>query len=274
MTWNLWWRFGDWRRRQPLIERVLAETAPDLIAFQEVWSTEADNQATQLAGRLGMHHAWLPSPAPEHFQRRIDDAAVQVGNAVLSRWPIVQTATCELPAGGGDAGRTALQALVEAPGGRISFTSTQLSSIVGGSALRCKQVRTLVAFVGRETPDDAIAIVAGDLNAEPDSDEIRLLGGHKTAPPVPGQVFVDAWSYAEPTAPGWTWDRRNPAVESTGEPSARIDYLFLRYQTGTTPPPRVRVARLAAHAPVDGLWPSDHAAVVAELSSDLRPAVV
>jgi endonuclease/exonuclease/phosphatase family metal-dependent hydrolase len=66
-------------------------------------------------------------------------------------------------------------------------------------------------------------ILTGDLNAEPDSDEVRLLSGHKTAPAVPGQVFVDAWLYADPSARGCTWDRTNPAVDATGEPNARID---------------------------------------------------
>jgi hypothetical protein len=54
-------------------------------------------------------------------------------------------------------------------------------------------------------------VVTGDLNAEPDADEIRLLGGYKTAPVVPGLVLVDAWSYVDPMTPGWTWDRRRPS---------------------------------------------------------------
>ena len=39
-------------------------------------------------------------------------------------------------------------------------------------------------------------VVLGDMNAEPDSDEIRLLCGHKTAPAREGFVLVDAWRYA------------------------------------------------------------------------------
>ena len=41
-------------------------------------------------------------------------------------------------------------------------------------------------------------------------------GSHKTAPMVPGLVLVDAWQYADPMSPGWTWDRRNPLVAATG----------------------------------------------------------
>jgi endonuclease/exonuclease/phosphatase family metal-dependent hydrolase len=107
--------------------------------------------------------------------------------------------------------------------------------------------------------------VTGDFNAEPDSNEIRLLGGHKTPPPLPGLVLLDAWRYADPATPGWTWDRHNSAVLATGEPDARIDYVFIGYRLNNESAPHVRNARLAGNEPIDGVWPSDHAAVVAEL---------
>lgn len=105
----------------------------------------------------------------------------------------------------------------------------------------------------------------GDLNAEPDADEIRLLGGHKTAPVVPGLVLVDAWRYADPMSPGWTWDRRNPYVAATGEPSARIDYVLVGLPAASGAG-QVRSVRLIGDRPVHGIWPSDHAGVLAELS--------
>lgn len=98
------------------------------------------------------------------------------------------------------------------------------------------------------------------------ADEVRLLGGHLTEPVVPGQVLVDAWRYADrdqPDQPGATWDHRNPYLADNPEPDVRIDYVLVG-------PPRagrgrVRSARLAGAAPVAGVWPSDHFAVVAEL---------
>jgi len=108
-------------------------------------------------------------------------------------------------------------------------------------------------------------VLAGDLNAEPDSDEVRLLCGHKTAPVVPGHVLVDAWRWADPGDPGWTWDRRNPHVAATGEPSARIDHVLVGPPTSDGRG-AVLGARLAGNAPVEGVWPSDHAAVVVDLA--------
>jgi endonuclease/exonuclease/phosphatase family metal-dependent hydrolase len=266
MTWNLWWRFGAWKRRQAGIVRVLEDARADIIGLQEVWATAAENQAQVLADTLGMHLAWCPSPAPELFQRRLGDRSVAVGNAILSRWPIERQYACVLPAGGADSGRTALLALLTTPAGTVPFATTQLTSAIGQSAVRTEQVRTLTALVAEQSPREVSPVVTGDFNAEPDSDELRLLGGHKTPPAVPGLVLLDSWRFADPADPGWTWDRKNPAVQATGEPDARIDYIFLGYRSSSPPAATVRSAWLAGNEPVEGTWPSDHAAVVAEVA--------
>jgi endonuclease/exonuclease/phosphatase family metal-dependent hydrolase len=111
-------------------------------------------------------------------------------------------------------------------------------------------------------------VVTGDLNAEPGSDELRLLGGVLTAPAVPGLVLVDAWRYADPGDPGFTWDHRNGYQADTVLPDSRIDYILSglpRQGRG-----KVRWAGLGGTAPVDGVWPSDHFAVVADLHQETR----
>jgi endonuclease/exonuclease/phosphatase family metal-dependent hydrolase len=264
LTWNLWWRFGPWPQRRQAIAAVLADAQPDVCGLQEVWASGAENQAAQLAEHLGMHWTWTPSPAPERWQRRIGDPTIQVGNAILSRWPITEQAAQRLPGTAADDGRTVLFATIQTPAGRLPLFTTQLTSTVGQSAVRCRQVAALGRFVAARTGPGFPPVVTGDLNAEPDSDEVRLLGGHKTAPVVAGLVLVDAWRYADPPGPGWTWDRRNPYVAATGEPSARIDYVLVGLPTAGGAG-QVRSARLVGDRPVDGVWPSDHAGVLAEL---------
>jgi endonuclease/exonuclease/phosphatase family metal-dependent hydrolase len=264
-TWNLWWRFGPWEQRRDAITTVLAHTRPDVCGLQEVWAGGGEHLAALLAEQLGMHWTWTPSPAPERWQQRIGDPTMQLGNAILSRWPITEQAAQPLPADpGGDDGRTVLLAQVQTPTGRLPFFTTQLTSTIGQSAVRCRQVAALCRFVAAHTTPDFPPVVTGDLNAEPDADEIRLLGGHKTAPVVPSLVLVDAWSYADPPTPGWTWDRRNPYVAVTGEPSARIDYVLVG-PPSTTGAGQVQSVRLIGDRPVHGIWPSDHAGVLAEL---------
>ncbi|MDX6348937.1 MAG: hypothetical protein QOF84_3727 [Streptomyces sp.] len=267
MTWNLWWRFGPWEQRRDAILDVLREERPDVVGLQEVWAQGDDNLAGWLAGQLGMHWTWVASDAPERFHKRLGDSTVDVGNAVLSRWPIADRDTLRLPIGDGqDDGRRALYALLDAPGQRIPFFTAHLNSAPHESAVRCLQVRAIAHFIAaKRAVSDFPPVVTGDFNAEPDSDELRLFGGLKTAPVVKGQVFIDAWRLADPSAPEVTWDLVNPYAAQTFEWGSRIDYVHV----GTPGPDgigHIRTARRAGDAPVGGVWPSDHTAVVAELT--------
>jgi endonuclease/exonuclease/phosphatase family metal-dependent hydrolase len=98
-TWNVWWRFGPWRERQRAISKVLRDLGADVIALQEVWSTGTENQAGLLADELGMHHAWTPAVDGERWRARGEEVDLQVGTAVLSRWPIVERQHTALPIG-------------------------------------------------------------------------------------------------------------------------------------------------------------------------------
>jgi endonuclease/exonuclease/phosphatase family metal-dependent hydrolase len=267
LTWNLWWRFGDWRARHTAITVELTAARPDVCGLQEVWVGPDGNQAELLAAELGMHCALAPSPAPERWQRRIDDPALGFANAVLSRWPLDDVEVLELPAAPGEgAERTALAASVAAPRGALTVVTTQLDSSPARSALRCAQVTEVARLVAARSGGDHPPVVTGDLNAEPDSDEVRLLCGHKTAPAVEGLVLVDAWRYADPREPGWTWNPRNPHVAATLEPGARIDYVLVG-PPGADGRGAVRSAGLVGDAPTAGTWASDHAGVLVELTA-------
>ncbi len=267
VTWNLWWRFGDWERRLDAIGALLAEVRPDVVGLQEVWARGEANAAGLLARRLGMHWAYVPSPAPQRWQRRIGDSSVAFGNAVLSRWPVAGVAHADLPAppSGSPDGRRVLHALLSTPAGPLPFFTTQLSAFPGRSALRCAQVRRIAEFVAEHAPDDGLPpVVTGDLNAVAESDEVRLLEGFLTEPAVPDLLLVDAWRYAAPGDRGITWSRDNPHAAVTGEPDARIDYVLVGMPRGAGAA-LVTGARVVGDRPRDGLWPSDHAAVVADL---------
>ncbi|GII25056.1 endonuclease/exonuclease/phosphatase family protein [Planosporangium mesophilum] len=261
LTWNLWGRYGPWERRQEAIAATLAEVDPDVCGFQEVWGTRGRNLAADLAERLGLYWCWAIAA---QSGRGDDDGDLFNGNAVLSRWPIAAQNEVRLPTDDPGEGRVAVAARIDAPGGVLPMVTTHLTFRPGGSQVRLPQVRQLASFVAEEAADCAYPpVVTGDLNAEPDSDELRLLGGLLTAPTVPGLVLLDAWRYADPGDPGFTWDRRNGYQADTMIPDSRIDYILVglaRQGRG-----RVRSARLAGTAPVDGVWPSDHFAVVADL---------
>jgi endonuclease/exonuclease/phosphatase family metal-dependent hydrolase len=265
LTWNLWWRFGDWRARQSAIEATLRAERPDVCCLQEVWVSGADSLAARLADRLGYHCTLAPAPLPARWQGRSVDPAPGVGVAVLSRWPVSWAEHARLPGLDGPAWPV-LHAVVDAPTGPVPVFCVHLHSAPAGSAVRRSQVRHIARYVADRAVHAHPPVVAGDFNALPESDEIRLMEGVLTAPAVAGQVLVDAWRYADEPVPGTTWDRRNPHVAATGEPSGRIDYVFVG-PPGSGGLGAVRWARLAGDRPVDGTWPSDHAAVLV----DLRP---
>ena len=264
LTWNLWWRYGPWQQRRPAIAATLAEIAPDICGLQEVWGGATEGQAAELADHLGMHWSYASLPIPPDRQAKYG-ADLRIGNALLSRFPILATAELPLPVADGEERRVALHARIDAPGGALPFFTTHLTHRADASGERVAQVRALARFVADHLDGCAYPpVVTGDLNAQPDSDEMRLLGGLLTEPVVPGLVLVDAWRYAEAGDPGLSWSERNGHAARHGLFDARIDYVLVgRPQAGRG---RVRSARLAATAPVDGMWPSDHFAVLAELA--------
>jgi endonuclease/exonuclease/phosphatase family metal-dependent hydrolase len=261
LSWNLWGRYGPWERRREAIAATLAEVRPDLCGLQEVWGAPGENLAADLAGRLGMHWCWAEAAKG----RGAGGNGLSIGNAILSRWPIAAQAEADLPVGDlVDEGRVAVHARIDTPGGALPMFTTHLSYEPGRSQVRMAQVRKLAQFVAEHAADCPYPpVVTGDLNAEPGSDEMRLLGGLLTAPAVPGLVLVDVWRYTDPGDPGFTWDHRNGYQADSLIPDSRIDYVLVglpRQGRG-----RVRSAELAGTAPVENVWPSDHFAVVADL---------
>ena len=68
-------------------------------------------------------------------------------------------------------------------------------------------------------------ILAGDLNADPESTEIRFLRG-LTSLAGRSTYFQEAWDVAGDGGRGFTWDHRNSYAAITFEPSRRIDYVL------------------------------------------------
>ena len=254
LTWNLWGRGGPWEARLDAIAATLRAAQPDVLALQEVWEEGDRNQAAILASGLEFHHV---------FQGRPTAGGVSVGNAILSRWPIVHSEHYMLPAPPGlEELRTVVRAHVDGPRGALDVYCTHLNWKFDQSDVRQEQVRAVAHFVAAAGDHGAPPIVAGDFNAVPDADEIRMLTG-RTAVPVAGLAFHDAWEASGGDGPGHTWLNANPWARQDLEPDRRIDYVFVGFpRTGGVG--HVTSCRLVGE-PVDGLYPSDHLGVLAEL---------
>ncbi len=258
-TLNIWNRFGPWEQRLAAIREGVSALAPDLLGLQEVVRLDASegdglDQATAIARGFGYHVAY----ARAHDERWF-------GNAALSRWPIARSHALELPRGGTDERRTLLFAEVESPFGAIPFFVTHLNWKFDDGHVRAAQLREIVLFIdARQKADGFPAVLVGDMNAEPDSDEMRYLRGLTTLGGGRRVYFQDAFALAGDGSPGITYARRNPFAAPLREPDRRIDYVLVRGRDE-----RHRGEPLDASVcfdqPVEGTFPSDHFGVVANL---------
>jgi endonuclease/exonuclease/phosphatase family metal-dependent hydrolase len=256
VTWNLWWRFGPWEERYPAIESTLRALEPDVVALQEVWDDGQRNQAAVLGEALGMHHTYAAN-------RDMD--GVQFGNAVLSRWPIVGSEWRPLPAPAElDEGRNVLRADIDGPRGPLQLFSTHLNWRYDHSHVRQDQVRAIGELVRSSPKRSYPPIVCGDFNAPPDADEIRMMTGRSTTV-AEGLVFYDAWEVAgDRSERGDTWSNSNPHAHRELEVDRRIDYVFVGWpKAGGLG--HVTSCEVVGTEPVDGVVPSDHYGVLAEL---------
>jgi endonuclease/exonuclease/phosphatase family metal-dependent hydrolase len=251
MTWNIWHHFGPWQERQVAIEQVIGHENPDVLFLQEVHTTE--RQAENLAAKLGYHVAVTTSPW-------------SMGNAILSKWPIVRFGQQQLPdAASEPAHRRALFAVLDTPWGEWPVIGTHLDHRFDESHVRQLQVDAisdLVLTLRNDPTADLPVLIGGDFNAVPDSDEIRRLTGRSTVKNR-NVVFADMWEL-KGGGEGHTWDDRNEYLALANWPNRRLDYLFV---TWPRPKPMGNPIRvwLAGVEPVGGVQASDHFAVVADV---------
>ena len=272
LTLNLWHDQGPWPARAARIRDWLDRLDPDLVGFQEALRGPQLDQVAELLGARLPHRDYVCAGRFERAGTRLE-----FGNAVASRWPLVGREEQRLPDRGDAETRAALHVDVEAPFGRLAFTCTHLHWRFHHGDTRLRQVQALAARVIARRPKGGVPpLVVGDFNAEPEWDEIRYLtGGHA----IDGKTvyFHDAWRKAGQGAahpgepPGCTWSNRNRFARLGLEPDRRIDYVFAGYPTAQGLG-LIERCRVVLDDCVDGVWPSDHFGVYAELRSEPLPA--
>lgn len=260
LTINIWNKQGPWPRRLDLLGRGIGALDPDVVGLQEVLHLDGagPNQAEELAAPLARHVAFAPAWP-------IAGGPLVMGNAVLSRWPILERRVVPLPVENpAEEGRSLLYALVDAPDGRLPLYVTHLSWKFHQAHVRAQQVRAIDDAV-RDTMGAGVLppILMGDFNAEPESDEIRFLRG-LGALGGRGTYWADCFALAG-QGNGATFSRRNPYAADLREPERRIDYVFVRgpdkHKRGDP-----LAARVVLADPEGDVWPSDHFGVYAEIS--------
>lgn len=260
MTWNVWWRFGEqWRDRQVGIAATLAAHQPDIVGLQESWTTRESSQAEVLAAPLGQYSAVggpsLPDLPTE--PESPDHDGVGLGVAVLSRWAVRHTWTHPLPSSRSER-PVALVAAVEHPRGLLYVVCTCVeyhAHLAGDHLAQTRELARLATDLGARDGDLPVVLV-GDLNAGPDSPEVRALTAELT----------DAWDAGGGAGNGVTLSSAVPFAPrgAVKQLDRRIDYVLVE-PAATGKRPKITQAYLVDDT-VNGLHPSDHYAVVADIA--------
>lgn len=267
-TLNLWNKSGPWAERMGLVRDQLQSLELDLLGLQEVLELEAGATAMNQADELrpdGWYRAY--GPAHDLAVSWATGGQLHFGNALLSRHPIVHEATHILPgAEQSDQRRCLLHARVDTPACPIDVFVTHLNWKLDEGWIREAQVKAITALIDEHAPSDGRfpPILMGDFNAEPQSDEIRYLGGFTRLGEPKGVRFTDAWAYGG-EGPGFTFDAsRNAFAVQYHEAPRRIDYIFVR---GPDAKGRGRPIgpQLCFDEDRGGVFPSDHFGVCCEL---------
>jgi len=190
------------------ITEDLRSLSADVIAIQEVergrfGSRKIDHAAT-LANALGMKYVYAPSFSLDGREH---------GIAVLSRFPMSDPETLELPQGTGRWPRVALKTRIETPQGPVRFICVHLTRPwkmpFSHTRERMAQLRTIFASL---EGDSLPPIMAGDFNSTPFSPERWIISSH----------LQDSWA---PWRDGWAFTF---PLSSIGMPagSVKIDAVY------------------------------------------------
>jgi endonuclease/exonuclease/phosphatase family metal-dependent hydrolase len=198
MTYNLHSGFSSAGRLDPeAIAQVIQASGADIVALQEVSRVRLlDGEAdlvVWLSRRLGMPILFHGTEEPIW------------GNALLSRFPVLESGWGDLPREGTLIGRGYLWASIQVGGpAPLLLIATHLHHVESEGRVREAQVASLLAFwAGR-----SYSVLLGDLNALRDSLEMQRLAE---------AGLIDSWGQAG-GGPGLTWPARDPYQ--------RIDWIW------------------------------------------------
>ncbi len=260
-TVNLFAQHGDWPRRREALRQSLRALDADVLALQEAIVDDGYDMAAELLGE-GYHLV--------HQQQGLVGDGTHHGSSVASRWPVraVHEVDLHLTDRTHDFSCGTVLAEVDSPVGRL---------IVGshGSSWPwwAERERELQAVAVARAVEELVAaepahvVLGGDFNAEPQTSSMRFLTGRTSLDGV-STAYRDAWEAVHGQEPGHTLDPRNPlrAIDEPGETQGRrVDYVLVRCGDHG-PTLRIVDAGRCVHEPVDGVQPSDHYGVYADLA--------
>ena len=261
MSWNLWWRFGDWRARHEAILATLRAERPDVCGLQEVWAVrDGEHQAELLAPRarhaLGVQSVADARPLAltdrRHGHRRRQRGAEPVAD---------RRHRDRGPRRRGPHRAARPRRRTRRPDSRVHHPPGLQPGRFGGAVRAGRAARTVRCRAPRRGPS------AGPHRRLQRRTRLRRGAPHRRAPDRAGgaragdgRCVAVPRRHANPVGPGTAATRTSPGTgrrtpgsttswSGRGAPGAAASNGSIWRGTG----------------PHQGVWPSDHFAVVADL---------
>lgn len=255
VTLNTWGMRGDWEARLPVFREAFRALDADIITLQETILTEHADQAADMLGP-GYHLA-------QQENRETDGQGI----TTASRWPFGRTFEIDfhLTERTGDFACTCLvtEILAPDPVGRVWVANHFPDYQPDHERERCLQslaaARELESLAG-EAPGHVI--VAGDMDADADSDSMRFWSGKHVMEDL-SVCYRSAWESARPGEPLATYVPENPNQVDLDWPFRGIDHILVRYGKDGAPTLRIRGCRRIFDRGSSVV--SDHYGLLAEL---------
>ncbi len=179
------------------IAKVIKEADPDFVALQEVDFKTNRARNLDLVTELG----WRTKMAPI-FGRAMKYDGGEYGEGILSRYSFIMSRNIALPYTPKNEPRAALEIITElASGDTVAFVGTHLDHLKDEKDRIAQAKRINEVFSSNQYP----TILAGDLNATPESTPINIL--------------EEIWTAS--------YDKNNPSPTfPSDKPTIKIDYVM------------------------------------------------
>jgi endonuclease/exonuclease/phosphatase family metal-dependent hydrolase len=241
-TLNLEQDHKRWQERRELVINQLAALQPDIIALNEICLPLQTGRWLQHMARerLGIPYVLLQ-------QSKVNGSSVLDGEALLTRYPVVETANWDYRT----LDMVAQVVRLDIEGRWLDVYVTHLYHSRGDDALRLYQVQQLLAWIESRGDVDA-RVVCGDFNATLEMPSAQLMASVFR----PTQTAPTAFTPLQDTDgtvshPYWArFDRCIDYIWVAGPLAVRASGVCFNIPSATDPT----------------LWPSDHVGVWADLT--------
>jgi endonuclease/exonuclease/phosphatase family metal-dependent hydrolase len=239
VTLNTWGTDGPYEKRWEVLIEELMRLNPEIICLQEAFDPELAENIQEAVG------------CPNVFM------SLRSGLAILAKFELSNEKTLAYQTQSPTESylREMISSVIKTEIGDLLVATTHLSWKSKDKFVRIEQVKELIAT----TKDgNAGIILAGDFNDVPESPAIEELKH---------SGFKDIYEMLHPNKNEHTWDNRNPFIQThkVKFPDRRVDFLFFDEALLKKRKPK-KCEIVFNRANSEGIYPSDHYGVFAELS--------